>query len=361
MNREKNLFNVNLIYFVMITLFCVLRIVWATGCMDFLGNEATYVFSIIVQIFIMFLLPLVAFTLIKKQKVTTTFRDFSFKKINFKSILISIAIGVVVYILNIFVASFFNFFLSIFGYNAGGSSVVIEPTWTTFILEVIFVAVLPGFCEEFAHRGLLLKGYYTLGFKRAIIYSSLLFGLMHLNVGQFFYATVIGFILGATTLLSGSIFPAMIIHFMNNFINKYISFAEVKGLPFGDVYDKVQIFMNQNGIITSIFIIAIIIVVLVAILFVLIMKLFRINAEGSITEFTNRMSLLQLREKVLEGIELDKKDNPVENGTFVVPVELLGIPMKPVVTPSKLDNLFFYGSILLGVLVTFFTFLWGVM
>lgn len=360
MQRDKNIFNTNLIYFILITLFCCVRILWATNAMSFLGDSGDYVFTIVVQIFIMFLLPLVMFTKMKKQKYRTTFKDFSFKKINSKSFFLSIFIGILVFVLNIFVASFFGFILSMFGYSPIYSTRIIDSSWITFLLEVVFVAVLPGFCEEFAHRGMLLKGYYSLGFKRAIIYSSILFGLMHLNVSQFFYATVIGLVLASITLLTGSIFPAMIIHFINNFINKYISFAEVRDLPFGNVYSVLQNFMAKNGALFSIILISVVVCILVWLLFKCIIKIFKINAIGSINEFTNKMSMIQLREKVLEGIELDEKDNPTQNGKFIVPIELLGIPMKPIVSPSKLDNLFFYSSLLLGGLVTFFTFIWGV-
>ena len=88
------------------------------------------------------------------------------------------------------------------------------------------MAVLPGIFEEIVHRGILLKGYTKeIGVKRALIYSSILFGLMHLNVGQVFYATIMGLLIGITVIVSGSIFPAMIVHFVNNAINIYLVYA----------------------------------------------------------------------------------------------------------------------------------------
>jgi membrane protease YdiL (CAAX protease family) len=86
-------------------------------------------------------------------------------------------------------------------------------------------------CEEIAHRGMLFNGLSSLGTKNAIIYSSILFGLMHLNISQFFYAAIIGAILAVLTIASGSIIPAMIVHFLNNFINVVISYVDAKYYP----------------------------------------------------------------------------------------------------------------------------------
>ena len=160
-----------------------------------------------------------------------------FKKANYKTVLISIAIGLIVFILNIAVSTFLSYILSLLGYHASTSSgTAVAPTWGSFFLSLLTVAILPAICEEFTHRGLLLSGYKKLGFKKAVILSALMFGLIHLNVNQFFYATVIGLVLAVVTLYSRSIVPAIIIHFMNNGINVYLEFAEAKGKLVLDLY-----------------------------------------------------------------------------------------------------------------------------
>ena len=122
-------------------------------------------------------------------------------------------------------------------------------------MQVVLVAVLPAICEETTHRGLLIHGYSMLGIKRAVIYSSLMFGLMHLNINQFFYATILGFLIALSTLMSKSIIPAMIIHFMNNFISTYISFAQSNkwfGYELFDLLDGMTISGNLiSSFITS--------------------------------------------------------------------------------------------------------------
>ena len=49
---------------------------------------------------------------------------------------------------------------------------------------MFLVAVLPAIGEEFLHRGIVLQGIKHMGFKKAIVLSSLLFGLVHFNIQQ---------------------------------------------------------------------------------------------------------------------------------------------------------------------------------
>ena len=172
-----------------------------------MGEYGSYVLNLIIQVIAMFILPLVLFTKLNKQTYKKTFKDFSVKKINFKAVIYSILLGIVVFFLNLVVSVIFNAIISALGYSASSSSTMTEyPVWL-FILTMIFTAVLPGICEEFTHRGMLLAGNKKLGMKKAIILSALFFGLMHMNIEQFFYATIIGLLLGYLTASTGSIIP----------------------------------------------------------------------------------------------------------------------------------------------------------
>ena len=87
------------------------------------------------------------------------------------------------------------------------------------ILTVISTAVIPAFVEEFGMRGVCLGSLRRFGDGFAIIVSSVLFGLIHGNFGQIFFAAIIGFAAGYATVKSGSMWPAIIIHFVNNLIS----------------------------------------------------------------------------------------------------------------------------------------------
>ena len=78
-------------------------------------------------------------------------------------------------------------------------------------------ALLPALCEEIAFRGFILTGLHKRFRPRtAILLSSLLFALYHLNVFQFLPAFLLGVVLGLVTVRSKSIVPAMFLHFLHN-------------------------------------------------------------------------------------------------------------------------------------------------
>ncbi|MBR9800235.1 CPBP family intramembrane metalloprotease [bacterium] len=78
-------------------------------------------------------------------------------------------------------------------------------------------ALAPAICEELAFRGLIMSGFRRKGRDGlAIVFSGILFGVMHMIPQQVFNASLLGLVLGLLAVKSGSIFPAMLFHFVNN-------------------------------------------------------------------------------------------------------------------------------------------------
>ncbi len=86
-----------------------------------------------------------------------------------------------------------------------------------FVLDTIKIAIIPAFCEELLFRGLILDRLHRFGRAKAIFISALLFALMHQNIGQIIYTFILGLVLGYIVVESGSIWGAIVIHFVNNF------------------------------------------------------------------------------------------------------------------------------------------------
>lgn len=88
------------------------------------------------------------------------------------------------------------------------------------LLVVITGAVLPAVCEEFFVHGVFQKevSRYGGGFC-GILVSGLVFALLHYEVQYFFIYLTAGVIMGALTHVTGSVIPAMIVHFLNNAIS----------------------------------------------------------------------------------------------------------------------------------------------
>lgn len=87
-------------------------------------------------------------------------------------------------------------------------------------LSLAAVAFAPGLCEELAFRGWIFSGLRTSNRPWAtIIISSVLFGVIHVLLSayqQFFHATILGLVLGILAYRSGSLWPCVIMHTVNN-------------------------------------------------------------------------------------------------------------------------------------------------
>ncbi len=81
----------------------------------------------------------------------------------------------------------------------------------------LVIALAPAVCEELAFRGFILSGLRHLGHKwRAIVYSALLFGIVHAILQQSLLTALLGVVLGYLAVQSGSILPGMVFHVCNN-------------------------------------------------------------------------------------------------------------------------------------------------
>jgi uncharacterized protein len=79
------------------------------------------------------------------------------------------------------------------------------------------VAVVPAFCEEVMFRGYIMRALErSWGVIAAIFVSGFFFGIFHLQLPNLLPLATIGIILALMTWLSGSIWPAVLAHFINN-------------------------------------------------------------------------------------------------------------------------------------------------
>lgn len=85
-----------------------------------------------------------------------------------------------------------------------------------FVLQVLLIAVLPPIVEEFVFRGLFFHTYRKLGIFAGALVSGIVFGLFHLNLNQFFYATVMGVVFAYLVEATGSLWASMLAHFAIN-------------------------------------------------------------------------------------------------------------------------------------------------
>lgn len=93
-----------------------------------------------------------------------------------------------------------------------------------FVFLHLSLALVPAFCEEFLFRGLICARLLPYGKTVAVVGSAVLFGLMHGNLGQLFYTTVAGIMLGWCFVETRSIWPGVIAHMLNNLMGVLSSY-----------------------------------------------------------------------------------------------------------------------------------------
>ena len=147
-----------------------------------------------------------------------------------------------------------------------------------FIVTLFVVALMPAVCEEMMFRG------YVFAAVReryrpivAMIFVAICFGLYHMSISRLFVTGLLGFALCVSTYYTKSIFPGMLMHFINNsysVVAYYYPKAIEKGLPFLAV-EKLSV--------TSSIVISIVGAALITVGFI-IMKTSKKRSEAAVSE-----------------------------------------------------------------------------
>ena len=306
-----------LIYFVVVISTLLLRISVYEGIDQNVNISLDHYFTIMAQIVCFFLLPLMMYFIFSTKtdnfKISTLTSDFGFKKVSFCHLLLTLVICVCMVYLATLIAMLWNAILQLMGYTMSSGGTEIDGA-DALILEIFMTAVLPGFCEEFTHRGLLFHGYRDSGFK-VVIVSALLFSLMHQNIRQTGYTFFDGVVIALLFYYTGSIWPGIIVHFLNN------AYSVLSGY-FG-LGNLLADFMVAHPVIT---------IVLGSLFFVL--------SAGAMF-----FSFWKLRK------------DAVKKGTIQ---EKIFAPATEIAVPLHKD-VYFIITVVLGVAVTIFSLVWGIM
>lgn len=374
--KQSKFFKVTLIYFISLVLFVGLRILFQLNTFKNLSEYwQECISSILIQVVLMLFIPFILYSVFFNKEPKETLSEVGFKKIGIKAVLLCFLIGIIAFILNIAVASVFNGIIRSLGYNPSSSGTAEGDTSLAyFFLQVLTVSILPAVCEEFLHRGVLLRGLSkSVRVKSALIISSLLFGLMHLNITQFFYASILGLLIGFVSIVGKSIWPAIIIHFTNNFLNVYLSFAEANSWIGGNFYDAINSFFQNNNFVFAIIVVIVILLVLVFLLFNLILQLLKISSFES---FKSVLTTIKgnLNNEIIKYENPNEIENDIEYLNDVTPIILENLPVHDNLVDAFLndtnkeheklvfkDKIFLIASYILGGIITIFTFIWGVL
>lgn len=106
------------------------------------------------------------------------------------------------------------------------------------VVMVITAVIMAPIFEEIIFRGIIQKGLMNKGVKpwKAILFASLLFGVIHGNPWQFVGATLLGGVLGLVYYKTKSLLLPMLLHGFNNFCSALLMFYTQKE-SFAEAFD----------------------------------------------------------------------------------------------------------------------------
>lgn len=211
-NSGVNLFGVNMVF--MVTAILLVTIGY------FLQTVNIY-YGLLVTELVIIIGPVLVYTAVKKVAITDVFR---IKPVSSRILVLCALIMLSAYPVGLFLNLVGNLILSLFG-DLIPMPIPVAENGTEYVINLLVIALTAGIAEELFFRGLVLKGYEVFGRKKAIIITALLFGIFHFNIQNFIGPVFLGLIFGYLAVKTGSIFPAIVGHFINNALSVTIAFA----------------------------------------------------------------------------------------------------------------------------------------
>ena len=124
-----------------------------------------------------------------------------------------------------YLTGWFGAALQGFGIEATQPGTCIPETFAGRIAFFIATAVLPAFIEEMFLRGAVMQSMRPFGDTFALIFSALIFGMLHMNFVQMPYAFIMALCIGYFVMRSGSLWVGVIVHLVNNGVATLVEFV----------------------------------------------------------------------------------------------------------------------------------------
>ena len=348
--RQKQFRVVGMVLFFISIGLCALRLCIAAlsqagvniGYAD--GYLVDFVFGMLMQVGIMFLLPYLVYRFVLKKSVGKVLEFSSLRRTSGINVILSVALGFCAFFVTIGISLIWQIFLGALGFKATPDA---EPNSNVggLILTIFVVGVLPGFCEEWAFRGgfltTLSQNYSR---KATLIVCGITFGLFHQNISQLLYTALMGMLLAHLVMVCKSIIPAMIVHFMNNTIGTYLSYSG----PLGWVGSGFFEFLSSHFFVTVLIFLT---AVCAGIWLVGVIQ--KVNTTGI------ELPLPHLHQMTLNLATVVPVTLPSKVLTGTPDIDNIGT-VKQKYTPALADYTFYIGAIAVTLLSTIFTFVWGI-
>lgn len=137
-------------------------------------------------------------------------------KFGWVNLIVSIVVALITLFGSLYLVNYLSSLMEMIGYNPDSSLPLPLSNGWWLVLNLFLLAVVPAVCEELVFRGIVFNGLRKFGKVGSIFLSALLFALAHGSAMQFIYQFILGLVLAAVVLKTGSIVASMVTHFVNN-------------------------------------------------------------------------------------------------------------------------------------------------
>lgn len=225
-----------IVYFCSMLALSILNICVSAIPLRLSDNDTELLFTLVSQMVCMGVIPVVGTLLVKRRNEGETAFAYGERLLRNwryhlptspKAWLVVLPLALSFYFTTQLLARFNALALTLAQYTFPVGGVTVYGGMGDLVKWIALGALLPAVFEELTHRGLLIDAFQDRGNEiETVVLSGLLFGAMHTNILQFFYAFVGGMVFAFLAIKTNSIYPAMLLHFCNNAFSHIEAYAD---------------------------------------------------------------------------------------------------------------------------------------
>ena len=156
-----------------------------------------------------------------------TYKALNIKKFDVKAVLPAVLLAIGMFLGLGFVNLALIQGLKNLGITVSSPNIMLDNVWQLIFFSIT-LALLPAIFEELFFRGLFLSSLSEQSILSKTLIVGLFFALYHCNLGQFIYQFIYGSALCLLTIYAKSIIPAIITHFLNNFVVLLFTYLKIQ-------------------------------------------------------------------------------------------------------------------------------------
>lgn len=229
-----SVFKGNLLYMIVMFLFVTV---------GYIAQQRSFHYGILITEFLLIALPAIIYVKINGASVK---KEMRFNSLSLTDAILVIVAAIAAYFVAVFINLIAEILISMMG-DLIIPDIPFAKTPREYIVLLFIIAGSAGICEEILFRGFILRSYEKLGMWPDIVFTALLFSILHLNIQNMAAPFFLGIIFGFVVYRTNSIYAGMLGHFINNAVSVTWGYV-IMNLPF---YENMNIEQLQGDITTQ--------------------------------------------------------------------------------------------------------------